>query len=121
MSRLRAPRPNIGECIKTSSWDSKMDNRKMVNNCKKCVSKPGYYGEKQFYCNGKCMSQYTMNSVCSVAEPIAKNIQQCSKPCLQIRAPSLSNGCADNFDCKKNQVCKNGACVVQENFTIGIL
>lgn len=117
MSRLRAPRPNIGECEKNASWDDSA----MINDCKSCVSKAGYYGEKQFYCNGNCMSQYSMNAVCSVADPVAKNIQQCSQPCFQIRAPSFSNGCADNFDCNKNQICKGGNCVTQENFTMGIL
>ena len=117
MSRLRAPRPNIGECIKTVSWDDSA----MINDCQKCVSKPGYYGEKQFYCNGKCMSQYTMNRICSVAEPVAKNIEQCYQPCFQVKPPSLSNGCADNFDCAKNQICDKGTCVIQENFAIGIL
>ena len=117
MSRLRAPRPNLGECLKTASWN----NDNMVNDCKKCVSEPGYYGEKQYYCNGKCMSKYTMNSVCFLDDPVAKNVQQCSIPCIQSRPPSLSNGCADDFDCKNNQVCNKGTCVTQENFTVGIL
>jgi hypothetical protein len=63
-----------------------------------------------------------MNRICSVAEPVAKNMEQCSQPCFQVKPPSLSNGCADNFDCAKNQICDNGTCVTQENFAIiGIL
>ena len=114
---LRAPRPNIGTCEKTGNWD----NSSMVSDCQTCVSQPGYYGENQFYCNGNCMSQYSMNAVCSSADLVAKNKQQCLNPCSQVKPPSLSNGCADNFDCKNNQICKDETCVVQESFTIGIL
>jgi hypothetical protein len=117
MSSLRAPKPNIGTCEKTGMWD----NSTMVSDCQECVSQPGYYGEKQFYCSGNCMSQYSMNAICSVADLVAKNKQQCLSPCVQVKHPSLSNGCADDFDCNNNQVCQKGICVTKENFTMGIL
>ena len=114
MSHLRAPRPNIGMCEKTGSWD----NSAMIPDCQACVSQPGYYGEKQFYCSGNCMSQYSMNAVCSTGDLVAKNTQQCLKPCVQVKAPSLTNGCADDFDCNSNQVCQKGMCIKQIQTTM---
>ena len=48
---LRAPRPNVGTCSKTGRWT----NQNMVGDCVNCVTTPGWYGEKMFYCAGKCM------------------------------------------------------------------
>jgi len=102
----RAPRPSIGECTNTGEWP---DN-KMVDDCLKCVSKPGWYGEKQFYCNGKCMSEYNTAQHCSQNSLVAKVEGQCLAPCRQVGAPRTGGGCSDKFDCASGMICVSGKC-----------
>jgi len=102
----RAPRPSVGECTNTGEWP---DN-KMVDDCLKCVSKPGWYGEKQFYCNGKCMSEYNTAQHCSQNSLVAKIEGQCMAPCRQVGAPRAGGGCSDKFDCASGMICVSGKC-----------
>ena len=97
----RAPRPSVGECTNTGEWP---DN-KMVDDCLKCVSKPDWYGKKQFYCNGKCMSEYNTAQHCSQNSLVAKIEGQCMAPCRQVGAPRTGGGCSDNFDCAEGMIC----------------
>ena len=104
--KQRAPRPSVGECTNTGEWP---DN-KMVDQCIKCVSKPGWYGEKQFYCNGKCMSEYNTSQHCSQNSLVAKVEGQCMAPCRQEGAPRTGGGCSDKFDCASGMICVSGKC-----------
>ena len=104
--KQRAPRPSVGECTNTGDWP---DN-KMVDACLKCVSKPGWYGEKQFYCNGKCMSEYNTAQHCSQNSLVAKVEGQCMAPCRQVGAPRTGGGCSDKFDCASGMICVSGKC-----------
>ncbi len=114
---LRAPRPNIGSCESTGKWD----NNNMTGECVSCVSTPGWYGEKMFYCNGKCQSEYDTRHVCSTASLVAKTVGQCDAPCKQSGPPALNGGCSDNFDCASGQACVmrngRGTCIVKESYT----
>lgn len=87
----------------------------MIADCVNCVSTPGWYGEKMFYCGGKCMSEYDTSKVCSTGSLVAKNLGQCSTPCYQAGPPERGGGCADNFDCGSNQICQiqngRGMCI----------
>lgn len=109
---LRAPRPNLGSCGKTGKWS----NQEMITNCVNCVSSPGWYGEKMFYCAGKCMSEYNTSQVCSTGSLVAKTLGQCASPCYQAGAPPAAGGCSDDFDCGSGQICQmhngRGLCVV---------
>ena len=98
MSQFRAPLPNLGNCLTTDNWP----NSSMINSCTECVSDKN---EKNFYCNGKCMSPYDLNSSCPTNALVAKNESQCKTPCVQIGSPSLSGGCSDNYDCDSNETC----------------
>jgi hypothetical protein len=102
----RAPRPSVGECTNTGEWP----DSKMVDDCLKCVGKPGWYGEKQFYCNGKCMSEYNTAQHCSQNSLVAKVDGQCMAPCRQVGAPRTGGGCSDKFDCKTGMICESGKC-----------
>jgi hypothetical protein len=92
-----APLPNLNDCSITGTWSQPS----MVSECNKCVEIPGY-----FYCGGKCMSRYDLNSVCNKNALVAKNKAQCLKPCVQQGFPSVSGGCSDQFDCNPGQRCK---------------
>lgn len=96
------PSPNIGNCSQTSSWD---DNN-MISDCKKCISRSPEYGRSWFYCDGSCLNQYELDGSCSYNSLVAKNINQCDKPCIQTGEPPNCGECSDNFDCPKNQECK---------------
>lgn len=109
---LHAPRPNLGSCSQTGKWP----NQAMIADCVTCLSSPDWYGSKQFYCDGKCESEYNTNQVCSMGSLVAKTIGQCSAPCKQAKPPSLLNSaCTDNFDCDNGQICSisngSGACI----------
>ena len=112
----KVPLPNIGKCKSTGMWSSP----DMVDDCKKCISsnsnlkytthlKPGDasddWQDKKFYCNGKCVSQYSLNESCAYDDLVAKTISHCEKPCKQQGPPSLSGGCSDSFDCKNGEKC----------------
>lgn len=113
---LRAPRPNVGTCENTGEWQ----DSSMIPKCKKCVGTPGYYGEKNFYCNGRCMSQYeSKGGQCSTMSLVAKTVDQCDKPCFQDGAPSLG-GCSDDFDCNTGTKCVSGQCKKVEGYELPI-
>jgi hypothetical protein len=113
---LRAPRPNVGSCENTGTWP----DSSMIGRCKACVSVPGYYGEKNFYCNGRCMSQYeSKGGQCSTMSLVAKTEDQCDKPCFQAGAPSLA-GCSDDFDCDNGTKCVGGQCKKPEGYELPI-
>lgn len=103
---MQAPRPNLGGCTNTGEWS----DPSMVDKCLECVGVPGYYGEKQFYCAGKCMSEYNTAQHCSTSSLVAKQESQCSAPCHQEGAPAL-RGCSDKFDCNQGMDCVSGKCV----------
>jgi hypothetical protein len=98
---FEAPSPNLGGCSSTGKWD----NTSMINDCKECVSQPDYYGEKQFYCDGQCMSKYDLGQVCSENSLVAKTVSQCENPCYQEGSPTVGGGCSDDFDCSSGQKC----------------
>jgi len=101
--KAHAPRPVLGSCVNTGQWK----NVAMVDDCINCVSQPGYYGESQFYCNGKCMSEYDTAQHCSTKSLVAENVGQCSAPCFQEGAPRLSNK-GGNFSCTVDSQCGDG-------------
>jgi hypothetical protein len=105
IGKQRAPRPSVGECVNTGQWP----NSNMIDDCRKCVSEPGYYGEKQFYCGGKCMSEYNTSQTCSTKSLVAKVEEQCARPCQQKGSPNI-RGCSDKFDCAKGMICDGGQC-----------
>ena len=99
--------PNLGKCDKTGTWE----NKTQIDECKSCIQKssPEY---PYFYCDGLCASKYDLGKgSCALNSLVAKNISQCSKPCQQYKAPSMSGGCQDDFDCSENSQCKLGTCV----------
>ena len=98
---VKAPSPNLGNCSNTGTWP----DPNLVSDCKQCVSQPGYYQEKQFYCDGKCMSVYDTNQECRQDSLVAKTISQCEKPCYQSGSPTVGGGCSDDFDCNNGQKC----------------
>lgn len=98
---FEAPSPNLGGCSSTGEWD----NTSMIEQCKECVSQPDYYGEKQFYCDGQCMSKYDLGQTCSENSLVAKTPSQCETPCYQEGDPTYGGGCSDDFDCSTGQKC----------------
>jgi hypothetical protein len=99
------PRPNIEGCEETGEWA----DPSYVEACKECVIKQDYYDPSlsYFFCGGKCMSDYDMNKKCALNSLVAKNISQCSRPCVQTKPPSLKAGCVDEFDCQPGFECRN--------------
>ena len=98
MSQFRAPLPNLGNCSTVDNWP----DSSMIKTCTDCVTNKN---EKRFFCGGKCMSPYDMRSVCPTNQLVAKNAEQCKKPCVQVGGPSFSGGCSDNYDCKADEKC----------------
>jgi hypothetical protein len=98
---VKSPSPNLGNCSNTGSWT----DPSLISDCKQCVTQPGYYQEKQFYCDGKCMSIYDTNQECRQDSLVAKTISQCENPCYQTGPPTLGGGCSDDFDCDSGQKC----------------
>lgn len=110
--KMMAPKPSLGNCVNTGEWS----NQNMVDDCIKCVENSGTYGEKQFYCAGKCMTQYNTAQKCPTNSLVAKTVGQCSAPCKQVAAPSLSGECSDKFDCLEGETCNSGRCVKVEAY-----
>jgi hypothetical protein len=117
-----APLPNVGNCSTTDKWS----DSSMINDCKSCIN-ASTDDDKYFYCNGKCMSEYDLNSVCSTTSLVAKTTDQCENPCVQTGNPSLSGGqCSDSFDCspgydcihktEQNKFVDRGFCVPKSTF-----
>jgi hypothetical protein len=117
MGAFHTPSPNLGECKQTGTWD----DPSYVQRCQQCLQNPDAYGTRSFFCGGKCMSIYDLNSGCNVTELVAKDISQCTSPCVQSGFPSMGGNCSDKFDCQKGQTCKRdesgrGQCVTQEQY-----
>jgi len=115
------------ECDYRGTWGS--DEMNIIKKCNKCVSNNGFYGEKQYFCDGSCISRYNQ-SVCSSHGLVATNLEQCKNPCYKM--PPRSNGlCKDDFDCDVKDECYKdkkfyngikGVCVRRENYKfIGIM
>ena len=100
------PTPNIGDCTKTGKWSSPT----MVQDCQSCIA-GSTRDYPMFYCDGQCLSKYDLNGSCSLDSLVAKTKEQCSAPCKQVAAPSMSNVCQDRFDCNPGQICFQGNCV----------
>ena len=99
--------PNLGKCKETGMWDKK----EQIKECETCLQKssPEY---PYFYCDGSCTSKYELGGpTCSLTSLVAKNISQCSKPCKQHKAPTMSSGCQDDFDCGEDEKCSAGNCI----------
>lgn len=99
--------PNLGKCKETGMWDRK----DQIKECEQCLQKssPEY---PYFYCDGSCTSKYELGGpTCSLTSLVAKNVSQCSKPCKQFKAPTMSSGCQDDFDCGENEKCSMGNCI----------
>ena len=115
------------ECDYRGKWGS--DEINMIKKCNKCVSNNGFYGEKQYFCDGSCVSRYNQ-SVCSSNGLVATNLGQCINPCYKKR-PILNGFCRDDFDCDVKDECYKdkklyngikGVCVKSENYKfIGIM
>lgn len=97
-NQMRAPRPVIGKCLETGTWK----NTDQIKDCLECVNKLGYNGDTQFYCDGKCMSEFSTNQICSTKSLVAETSSQCYKPCVQTGSPTsiISSGFRnpENFD-----------------------
>lgn len=101
------PVPNIGSCAQKGMWPDPAE----VTDCQACIS-----GSTQdyplFYCDGNCMSKYNLNGSCSLNSLVAKNMDQCNAPCVQVAPPSVGpHNCEDMFDCQTGQDCEQGVCV----------
>ena len=122
----KAPSPNVGSCDKTGNWSSKNDEA----SCKQSFKNAGESAGDYFYCEGGgFMSKYDTNSMCTTGSLVAKNIEQCTKPCVQQGYPTVGGGCSDSFDCdyKNGEICqindisinggteKRGSCIQGEN------
>ena len=92
--------PNLGKCKETSTWSSVEEEA-----CKRCINRQ----DGSFYCNGECKKYDTLSYGCSYDSLVAKNMDQCSKPCYQTNLPPSYRGeCSDNFDCQQygdNRIC----------------
>ena len=72
--------PDIGKCELKTKWN----NKSMINDCRKCLSKKDEYGNKKVFCSNLCLSKYDTNHECSTSSPVAKDIKQCENPCQQV-------------------------------------
>jgi hypothetical protein len=100
----KAPSPDVGTCQQTGSWSSKDDEK----TCQSCFANAGESAGDYFYCEGSgCVSKYS-SEVCGTGSLVAKNTDQCSKPCVQQGFPPAGGGCSDLFDCdyKNGEVCQ---------------
>lgn len=124
-NQMQSYTPNLGNCEYKGSWG----DEKTIDDCDKCVTSYGFYGEQQYFCDGSCMSKYDTNKLCSIKGLVAKNEEQCRKPCYQRKPQSSQGSCQDNFDCMKNEECvknkfvdRDGICLKKENFKfIGVI
>ena len=95
-------------CSKTGTWD----NVDKIKDCLSCVSKPGFYGETQTYCNGECMSKYNLGQICSVNSTYARNPDQCFHPCIKTDPQTCGAQLCDmDLDCNPDEICMDGLCV----------
>ena len=115
------------ECDYRGKWGS--DEINIIKKCNECVSNNGFYGEKQYFCDGSCISRYKQ-AVCPATGLVATNLEQCKNPCY--KTPPRTNGfCNDDFDCDVKEQCykdKNfykgikGVCLQKENYKfIGVI
>ena len=122
--KMQAPKPVLGTCANTGEWKKPS----MVNDCIECVNNYGAYGESQFYCNGKCMSEYNSAQICSLKSLVAENEGQCYQPCYQEGAPRLSNKagkgactldaqCGDGYKCLIDRKSGKSNCVLATTVT----
>lgn len=101
----KAPSPNVGNCDKNGTWSSNDDE----SNCQRSFKSIGESSADYFYCEGGgLMSKYDTNSICPEGALVAKNVEQCSNPCVQQGSPTVGGGCSDSFDCnyKNGETCK---------------
>lgn len=99
-----APSPNVGECSQTGTWGSTKDE----DYCKSCFKTAGESAGDYFYCEGSgCLSKYS-SEICNTGSLVAKNIDQCSAPCVQQGYPTVGGGCSDKYDCdyKNGEICE---------------
>jgi hypothetical protein len=99
-----APSPNVGDCNEKGTWSSKKDEA----HCKSCFKTAGESAGDYFYCEGMgCLSKYS-SEVCNTGALVAKNIEQCSSPCVQQGDPTVGGGCSDKYDCnyKNGEICQ---------------
>ena len=124
-NQMQSYTPNLGNCENKGRWPFE----ETIDNCNKCVKNYGFYGEKQYFCDGSCMSKYDSTKLCSIKGLVAKNEEQCLKPCYQVKPQSTQGSCQDNFDCMIDEECvknkfvdRDGMCArKKENFKfIGI-
>jgi len=88
---------------KGCNYTSKWDNENHIIDCIDCVSNYGFYGEKQIYCNGRCMSKYNLGETCSGGSLFSSNINNCFNPCYY-SLPVLES-CKNDYDCRNNETC----------------
>lgn len=114
------------ECDYRGKWGS--DEMNIIDKCNQCVSNNGFYGEKQYFCDGSCISRYKQ-AVCPSTGLVATNLEQCKNPCYKTRP--RTGFCNDDFDCDVKDECykdKNfykgikGVCLRKENYKfIGVI
>jgi len=99
MKPMQAPSPNLGDCSKKGKWS----DVSLVDQCKQCVVEPD-----MFFCDGECMNRYDLNSMCPSDSLVAKTVEQCENPCVQVGNPPTGGGCSDKFDCdwKNGETCE---------------
>ena len=91
---------------KFCNYQSKWDDENRIDDCIDCVSNYGFYGERQLYCDGRCMSKYNTGQVCSDGSLVARNIDQCYKPCYASFPSTFGTQlCKTNVDCNINEKC----------------
>jgi len=93
---------------KFCNYQSKWNDENKIVDCIDCVSNYGFYGERQFYCDGKCMSKYNVGQICSDGGLTARNINQCFNPCYASLPSTFGTQiCSNDVDCNINETCSS--------------
>lgn len=91
---------------KFCNYKSKFNDKNKIVDCIDCVSNYGFYGDRQFYCDGKCMSKHNVGQVCTDVSLVARNIDQCFNPCYASFPTTLGTQiCNTDVDCNVNEIC----------------
>ena len=106
---------------KYCKYQSKFDDKDNIVNCIDCVSNYGFYGEKQFYCNGKCMSKHNLGQICSNGSLVSRNINQCFSPCYTSFPSTFGTQiCTNDIDCNVNEICGSTGFCEPKPYIIGM-
>ena len=97
---------------KKCNYNGEWNDVETIKDCVYCVSNYGSYGQKQMFCNGKCMNKHSLGEVCSDGSLFATDIDQCFTPCYNSLPSTFgSQICNDSTECGFNEFCnKKGFC-----------